>query len=290
MNITVTNTAEIACPDGETLSGRWYRALNGSPRAIVVVAPAAAVSAKFYHAFCEYLAGQNWQVLCFDFSAIGHSKRRDVKADHAVGFSTWIERDYPAVIRHAKQTHPNLPLLIVGHSAGGWMAGLHALNQDIDGILGVAALSGYWKWMARPNRYLHFLTWHMIVPISVWLKGYWPGVVGLKINLPRTLGLEFARWAKHPEFVFGETNLNAKQHARDYCGHLQLLQIRDDPWGTVGAVSNYAKYFTGAKTNQIMPIDPMDFGLKRLGHFGFFRKNAAPMLWAVAAKKLEDML
>lgn len=281
---------QIECEDKEMLHATWFSATEKSAIATIIVGSAAAVTQKYYFGFCEFLAAHGFDVVSFDFRAIGQSKRRAVTKDSAVGFSTWIDQDYPAVIAYVKARTPNQKLLIVGHSAGGWMPGVSRSADQIDGILGVGALSGYWRKMARPQRYLHVVAWYLIIPIAIKIFGYWPGWAGLKLDLPKQLGIEFARWAKHPDFVFSEPGLQATLRVKKFTGVMHLFQFSDDPWGTHAAVADMARHYSQARSALIETITPQQSIHVAIGHFGFFRNQHRATLWPLALKRLHTML
>jgi predicted alpha/beta hydrolase len=254
----------------------------------VVVGPATAVAQTHYFKFCAYLAEQGFDVLTFDYRGVAQSKLRPIRDYHDIGFSAWAEQDYPAVIEHMHATFPGQPLYIVGHSVGGWMPGATRASHRIDGLLGVAALSAYWPLMARPHRYGHWLTWNTVVPVTTALLGYWPGWAGLKTDLSKALGTEFAQWAQLPGFLFDAPQFDARGNAAKFSGHLRLLQIDDDAWGTPEAVSALQPHYPNAASNVMENLKPADFGLKRIGHLNFFRSQYRDTLWPHALRRLQE--
>ncbi len=290
MNTIEFFQSTLICSDGQTIVANWFKPKQKNPLATIVVAPGAAAEARFYRGFCEYLANQNYRVVSFDFRSVGESKIVSGHNINECGFSTWIEHDYPTVIKYAKQSAPNIPLFIVGHSAGGWMSGINSASAYVDGILGVAALSAYWRHMARPHRYAHWLAWHVLVPIATKVFGFWPGRIGFRANMAKKFGTEFSRWARHPDFVFSDKKLQVRENSLNFRGSMHLLQIADDPWGTPSAVAGYAKQFPNASIRTIESIHPTAFQLSSIGHFGFFRTQNRDVLWPIAAARLSAML
>ena len=279
---------QINVNGNDQLIAHIFPAAPGKKRArSVIVGPATAVAQTYYIKFCTYLAEQGFDVLSFDFRSVGQSLLRPIQEYRDVGFSDWAEHDYPAVIDFMHVQFPNQPLFIVGHSVGGWMPGATRVSHRIDGILGVAALSAYWALMARPYRYGHWLTWNTLVPVTTNLLGYWPGWAGLTHDLPAKLGQEFAQWAQLPGFIFDAPQLDARGNAARFTGHLHLLQIADDPWGTPEAVSALQPYYPNAKSNVMETLRPDDFGAKATGHLGFFRSVHRETLWPHALARLE---
>ncbi len=107
----------------------------------VIVGPATAVPQTFYYNFCRYLAGHGFDVLTFDFRSVGQSKLRPIRDYADIGFSSWAEQDYPAVIEWMHAHHEGQPLYIVGHSVGGWMPALTRASSRIDGWHARTAIS-----------------------------------------------------------------------------------------------------------------------------------------------------
>ena len=267
--------ASITCGDGTRITGQWHRART-TPKATVVVAPGAAAEARFYVPFCEHLAETGHDALVFDFRTVGESGT-DRRRRRECGFSTWIEQDYPAVIAHAHEHARHGPMIVIGHSAGGWMAGVQPAADRIDALIGVAALSGHWRHMARPHRYAHWLAWHALVPASCRLLGTWPGFIGFRRNMGPRFGLEFSRWARRRDFVFSEPAFDA--NAWRFRGHLHLFQISDDPWGTQAAVADFGARFPNASGCVVETIRNDAENPEPIGHFGVFRKSRAQTLW-----------
>ena len=271
----MTGTVSIRCADDVEIKGRWFRA-QGCAAATVVVAPGAAAEARFYVPFCEYLASTGVDAFVFDFRTIGESAVDSLER-RASCFTSWIEQDFPAVIAHAREHSRARPLVVIGHSAGGWMAGVQPATDRIDALIGVAALSGHWRHMARPHRYAHWLAWHVVVPIACRVFGTWPGLIGFRKAMAPRFGLEFSRWARNREFVFSESRFAGNPER--FCGELHLFQIADDPWGTEAAVAAFSRKFPNASRCAIetIPRDPVS--RTPIGHFGVFRKENAETLW-----------
>jgi predicted alpha/beta hydrolase len=279
---------EISVQENDLIAATIFPASNEKKlNRSVIVGPAAAVSQTYYQDFCEYLAEAGYDVMSFDFRGVGQSKTRNIREYRDIGFLAWAEHDYPAVVNAVLEKLPNQPLYIVGHSVGGWMPALTKISDRIDGLVTVAALSGYWRLIAAPQRYLHFLAWYFIAPLAIRIYGYWPGWAGMKADTSAALGLDFARWAKRPGFVFDEPRMKASEHASRFVGHLHLFQIADDSWGTPAAVKAVHDRYPNAKTRVCEVVEPKKLGIPFIGHFNFFRNTHRDTLWALALNRLQ---
>lgn len=278
---------KITVQENDSLAATFFAAnaetkLNRS----VIVGPAAAVSQTYYQGFCEYLADAGFDVMSFDFRGVGQSKTRHIREYRDIGFLAYAEYDYPEVVNTMLEKFPDQKLFIVGHSVGGWMPALTKISGKIDGLITVAALSGYWRLIAKPDRYLHWLAWYFIAPVAIKIYGYWPGWAGMKADTSAALGLDFAHWAKKPGFVFDEPRINATEHANRFLGHLHLFQIADDSWGTPDAVKAVHDRYPNSKSRTIEVVEPKKFGIPFIGHFNFFRSAHRDTLWALVLKRL----
>jgi acylglycerol lipase len=106
----------------------------------------------------QFLASHGWAVYAVDLrghgqSSDGHQRGR-VHVDH---FSDYAS-DVSAIISHAKQRHPDVPLVILGHSMGGLISLSYALNHpdELDGAVISSPLLGAHP-DARPPAILNLL-------------------------------------------------------------------------------------------------------------------------------------
>jgi predicted alpha/beta hydrolase len=256
----------------------------------VIVGSAAGAPQTYYQSFCEYLSAQGFDVWSFDFRGIGQSQTRPLKSYRDIGFFAWANHDYPAVIEHVKSQSPNQPLCIIGHSVGGWMPAFTRASHHLHGILGVAAMSGHWRLMAAPERYLHLLAWYALVPLSTRLFGYWPKAVGLGRDVSAGLARDFAYCAKRKNFIFDAPQIGAADNVRAFKGVAHLLQMSDDPWGTPAAVGALAQQFTMAKSVKVERIDGHALGVGPIGHLNFFRREHRETLWPHALQRLNELI
>jgi predicted alpha/beta hydrolase len=61
------------------------------------------------------------------------------------------------------------------------------------------------------------------------------------------------------------------------------MQFTDDSWGTPAAVGHMAEHFTASTDRSIWLVKPAEAGVKKIGHFGFFRPDVRDTLWKPAA-------
>ena len=257
----------------------------GTP--LTVIAPAAAVPARYYARFASYLAWRGGgPVVTFDYRGIGASAPKTLRGFPA-RMRDWCCLDAAGAIGWARQTHPERPLHWLGHSLGGFAPGLAHNNGAIARQLNIATLSGYWGRMRSPERYrVRFLMGSAAPPV-VRLLGFFPGVLMGGENMPAPAFLEWTRWCMMPDFIFGDPTLSEVRHFATLKAPVRFAQIADDVWGTPAAVGHMASHFSANSERSIWRVSLAEAKAKRIGHLGFFRSAFRATLWPAAAAWLE---
>jgi predicted alpha/beta hydrolase len=278
---------EIRTEDGRTLAGHWVRVSGGSgARGTVVIHSATGVPRGYYRSFAQHLAARGFDVLLWDARGIGDSATMHSRDDPAT-MRDWGQRDQPAVLRHARDAHPDRPLVIIGHSSGGHLSGLTPLTATADALILIA--SGTCDWRDYPIAQWPRLwtAWWLLAPALLTLWGYLPAWAGVGHALPRGVANDWRRWSLTRGYLFGDATLDTQGYAA-YRGPLLALSMSDDrgfaPDGTVQAL---LRHFSRAEVEH-REIAAALGARGRIGHFGFFRsENAA--LWTQVSQWLDRL-
>jgi alpha-beta hydrolase superfamily lysophospholipase len=145
------------------LATRVY-APSSPARASVVIGGAMGVRQDYYAPFAQWLSLQGFCVTTFDYRGSGESlpntasgSLRGFKAD----LLDWAA-DYEAVVDAAKAALPDAPLYLLGHSLGAQLPGFLNNQDKIDGLVSIAAGSGYWRDNAPQLRRLILYFWYVL--------------------------------------------------------------------------------------------------------------------------------
>jgi predicted alpha/beta hydrolase len=280
-------TFHLQGPGPTPLALRVYPPI-GVPRASVVIGGAMGVRQSFYEAFATWLAGQGFCVTTFDYRGQGDSLQGTMRAVQA-DLHDWA-RDYEAVIAHAKALHPGLPLFLLGHSLGAQLPGLLQDPQKVDGLLSIAAGSGYWRDNAPKLRRIVLAFWHVFVPLLTPLCGYFPGRrLGMVGDLPAGVIWQWRRWCLDPRYSVG---VEGPEAARSYAAvkfPVLALSMTDDELMSWRGTLNLVDFYTNAACT-IERVQPKDVQAKRIGHFGLFRPQFETTLWPRVAQALGHWL
>lgn len=260
----------------------------GTPRASVVIGGAMGVRQSFYAPFAQWLSQQGLRVWTFDYRGSGDSRGdvplREVDAD----LFAWA-RDYEAVIDAAKAAAPDAPLYLLGHSLGAQLPGFLQRPEQVDGLVSIAAGSGYWRENAPRLKRSILYFWFVLVPLVTRLFGYFPGRKLRKVgDLPRGVILQWRRWCLNPRYSVGaEGELAARSYSRVRFPVL-ALSMTDDELMTLAGTNSLVSFYTGAPS-AIERIAPADVQARRIGHFGFFREQFSQSLWPSTVDKLNRL-
>ncbi len=252
----------LQAADGYPLAASFFRPAAGREKAIVIVNGATGVRRRFYDRFALYLADRGFLTVTYDYRGIGDSRLNTLNLP--LTMEAWGSRDFDGVLRFVHGLRSDLPIFVVGHSVGGQIVGLAEHNWIVDGAVAVGAQSGYWRhWPVRAQRRMAF-NWHVMIPALVTLFGELPGWAGTGQPLPAGVARQWARWCRHPDFLFGEDPARRRGFEQISIPML-VLGMDADPYAPPAAVDAFARFYPRATVDRRHLNDP------RLGHFDFFR-------------------
>jgi predicted alpha/beta hydrolase len=271
--------ATIPATDGFPLAVTRFGDDRMAAERVVLVAPATGVTRRLYRPFAEFLAGERFGVITWDWRGTGGSRPPSLRGFDAT-MRQWGEHDLAGMIDWATDRYPNARLAVVGHSFGGQSVGLAKNRERVGRLVTVGAQSGYLGHWPRPRRYAYAALWYVAMPLATRLAGYFPGrLLRLGEDLPRGVALQWARWCRTPSYL-GEWSGH-----RAFRAPILSIGFMDDPFAPPEAVQAlHARY--GSKKQQHWLIAPEELGAGEIGHFGFFRPGVTPTLWRDVAEWL----
>ena len=270
--------------DGHELAGYRFDP-DGAARAVVVIAPAMAISQTFYSIFARWLAGQGYAVRTFDYRGTGESLRGPRRGAPG-NLDEWRAKDYDAMLQQGHRENPNLPLFAIGHSFGGQCAPLLPSRELLSGLVNIAVGSGAMRHNTPAIRKTAPLLWYFLVPVLCPLFGYFPGTaLGIVGDVPTGAMRQWRRWCLSPDYLLGAEPTARPAYASARFPVLALSFADDELLEEAGSLLLHAAY----RENELdyFLIGPADHGLSRIGHSGFFRPSTGAALWPLVAEWLE---
>lgn len=278
----------IACADGVVLRGHFWRAAKRPAAGAVIVNPATGVLARYYHRYAAFLAANGFDVWTYDYRGIGLSRPASLRGC-GYRWRDWGEKDFDAVLRTVRTRARKAPLLVVGHSIGGFLPGLAETAPAVDRMLAVGAQYAYWPDYAANRRTRLFLKWHVAMPLITALCGYFPGRrLGWLEDLPAGVANEWSfRTARVESSRSTAERLEILRRFDAVTAPILAVTVSDDDFATPRAVRRALGYYRNATTSEVMLVPP-DFGMDEIGHFGLFHDRHASGFWLDTLSWLRD--
>ena len=216
--------------DGAALAARLFRPQQ-QMRGAVLIGGAMGVRQDYYAPFAQWLAAQGYAVMTFDYRGMGDSRRPE-HSKSLRGFDAdlfdWA-RDCDCAIDALRARAPNVPLYLIGHSLGAQLPGLLRNRAHVEGLLSIAAGSGYWRDNAPQLKRIVLYFWHVLVPAATVLCGYFPGKrIGKVGDLPRGVILQWRRWCLDPRYHVGAEGAAVREQFEQVRFPVVALSITDD--------------------------------------------------------------
>ncbi|MBD2364921.1 alpha/beta fold hydrolase [Anabaena minutissima FACHB-250] len=276
----------IITADNRKLSAKWWPGTKSSEYSVVFLSGLGAPQ-KYLRWFASYLNAQGWGVLTFDYRGIGASQ--DAQLDSMVTFDDWVNLDIPAAIAEVKRRTRAKFLGVIAHSIGGQLLGQSPACQFVDGALFIAsqrAIPRLFKWKAR----LRFYYSHTLFPILIRIFGYVPiSKFTVSQKCPGKVLLQVIKWGKKGVMT-NARGVNVEPRFADYERPLIMITISDDDYyASPASVKALAKLYVRANIRHEI-ITPHEYGLKSMGHFGFFHPRSPKKLWFQVEEWLKQLV
>lgn len=272
------------CADGVELAGHLWS--GEGHHGIVIINPATGVLARFYHRFASYLAGRGFEAVTYDYRGIGESRPRRLRGC-GYRWSDWGTQDFAAVLNAAERMAAGRPIMVVGHSIGGFLSGLAPGLDRCSAMLTVGAQYAYWRDYAPSERLRLLFRWHVVMPLFAAVLGYFPGRrLGWLEDLPAGVAFEWAfRRARVEHSSPPEQRPEIIERLAAFRGPLLAVTATDDPYGPPAAISRALAYYVGARKS-FVEIAPSDLGVTKIGHFDLFHARHRDSFWKAVAEWL----
>lgn len=280
-----TEVVQIPARDGLPLAATVYQGLQDNG-VVVQINPATAVPRRYYDTFARFLAGRGFTVVTYDYRTMGDSVV-DASLRNQARFQDWGELDTPAVMDWVTARFPAHRLAVVGHSAGGQMLGLAENASRIQSVLLIGSQHGWWRhWPLRQALPLAAM-WYVALPVSVAVLGYFPGRAVGSQDVPGGIAKQWARWCRNPNYVSDDNGAPLRPYNDRVRARIRLYSFSDDAIAPEAAARALLDYYPNA-TREHLHRTPAELGMKRIGHFGWFRASTPEAVWVEAADWLEQ--
>lgn len=270
--------------DGYELGGVHFESTGDSePSTAVVLAGGGGIPARSYRHFAGFLASSGIPVLTFDYRGIGLSRPRSLRGFQAAA-EDWSEWDCGGAIAFMRTRYPRAELAGVAHSISSLILGGAPNVGEFSRLVFIAAHTGYYGDYAKRFRLPMAFLWHVVMPALTHLFGYFPGrMLRLGEDIPAGMALQWA--ARRTPELLPEATDPAASRARAMLirfGEIKVpvfaLSFADDAFATEAGTRRLLAAYPGLAARYEC-VRPESVGLAKIGHFGFFRREAEATLW-----------
>ncbi|WP_374301169.1 alpha/beta fold hydrolase [Ferrovibrio sp.] len=273
-------SVSIPVPDGQILAGTLIEPARPNGVSVQINA-ATGVARRYYESFAAFLAGRGFTVLAFDYRGIGGSPQSP--GAPLPRMLDWGRRDIPAAADFLSRHAPGHRRAMVCHSFGGQMLGLMPQAGEIDAVLAIASQHGYWRNWSRRHQIRLLLSWYVAFPAVVGLidriPGWWLGGQ----PLPGAIARDWRRWCCSPHYLVDDDGAPLRPHNHAVRARMRMISFADDhDFGPKKGVDRLMGYYPNASIERLH-VAPRDWGLQRIGHFGFFKRDMPQQCWAAQA-------
>jgi len=268
---------EVITVDGHRIIGRFFLP-QGEAKGTVLIAPAMGTPQEYYAPFATWLATQGFVAATFDYRGTGLSRLQELRGFKADIFD-WAQLDCGAMVEATSMRAPGKPFYWIGHSLGGQILPFVPNRDRISKMVTIATGSGYWRENSPPLKRRAWWLWYVVAPLAVPLFGYFPGKRLRKVgDLPRGVMQQWRRWCLNPEYAVGVEGEGVRAQYAAVRTPIVSLSFSDDEFMSARNTESIHGFFVNAPRT-MKRITPKDIGVRRIGHFGFFRPEHESSLW-----------
>lgn len=258
---------------GVTLAATVF-APDGPATVAVVVSSGTGFRRRTYRHLAAWLCERGALVVTYDFRGIGDSAT-DALLQEA-DLPDW-GRDLDAVLAWVAEAHPDLPVVHLGHSAGGHIVGFSRRARRVRRHLFVAVGAGtLWQHFVRRWPLELWFWWGL----GAWNLARWgslrPGGGWTGTALPGPVFRTWRRWSHRSRYHADEVARFDAEHVLPAMPPITSWVFTDDGIATPRSARTVLDAFPGA-TSRLEVVAPHEVGLRSIGHGGAFRDAEA--LW-----------
>ena len=279
-------TQPFTASDGYPLIGTLYTPEHGI-KANIVLASATGVPQAFYRRFAEYATQFGYQVLTFDYRGVAQSAPKRLKG-FKMSYLDWGTLDLAVAIDFLAQDP--IPLFMVGHSYGGQALGLAPNHAKVTAMYCFGTGAGWHGYMPFKEKMKVQVIWNIIFPPMVAVTGYLPwSKLNMGADLPIGVYQQWRKWCKNPTYFFADP----EQHAliaqyEQVKTPIYAVSALDDDWALPNSRHAFMQHYRQAPM-QFINISASDYGLKEIGHIGYFRKGSEK-IWDEILHSFHDFI
>lgn len=286
-----TEKFQVICDDGVILKGILFFPEN--PKGVIQFNCGTATKKEFYMAFLQFLAQRNYICCLWDYRGSGESAPMKLK-NCEFTYSDYGLKDMPTIKKYLNKRFPELPFLFLNHSTGGQQIGFINNLENVKGCINFAVSTGYIPNMPLQYRLKTMYFFFIFTPLSILFTGY---LKAKKFNfmedLPKNVIIEWKAWCMKKDYFFDEKFYGKTipiGNFKNFNFPIHTFWTIDDTISNEKNTNNFWKHIKSDKPITFTKIVPSDLGVKKVGHFGLFKKSMKDKLWLNVLEKIDEFM
>lgn len=226
-------------------------------------------------------------MLTFDYRGVALSAPKQLKG-FKMSYLDWGTLDLAAAIDFLAQDP--IPLFMVGHSYGGQALGLAPNHAKVTAMYCFGTGAGWHGYMPFKEKMKVQVIWNIIFPPMVAVTGYLPwSKLNMGADLPIGVYQQWRKWCKNPTYFFADPEQHAliAQYAQVKTP-IYAVSALDDDWALPNSRHAFMQHYSNAPM-QFINISASDYGLREIGHMGYFRKGSEK-IWDEILHSFHDFI
>lgn len=287
----VIENFETTCTDKVILKGRLL--LAESPKAVVQFNCGTAVNREIYSQFLFFLVENGYSCCLWDYRGNGESLNEPLK-DCVYRYADYGTKEMTAIKAFLNNRFPDKKIIIIGHSAGGQQIGFMKELDNVAGIINFAVSSGYYPYMPLPYRIKAYFFFYIFSPLSNLLNGYVKAKpFGLMENLPNGVVNEWRQWLESKDLFFHKRiyGITVPEGCfKNFKIPIHNYRTVDDSISNKKNIEAFWKHIKSESSITFTRLEPKEFNMKKIDHFGFFKRKMKEGLWTDVVSKMDGII
>ncbi len=274
------DTIPMTSQSGSTID-LTVRTPDADIKGVVQINTGTCIPQRVYWKFAEYLCKNGYVAITYDYTDAQNFKSN-------VRHETWL-LDIESVCLFILQKYTSEKKYIVGHSSGGQFLGFAKSAKQFDKLFLVACANGYVGNLSFTRKIGMLFFWKVIVALTVRIYGYMNNeIFGVKGGFPKHIIQELGYWCSQPDFFVSYFhNKNIPFYFHTIKNKVKAYHLADDGIANRKSCDYILDLYTHADKS-IETLQATDYGIKKLGHRGFFFPKAENKLWPKFLAELEQ--
>jgi predicted alpha/beta hydrolase len=237
---------------------------NPAANRVLVVAPGIGVHRQFYARLSDYFFHHGYSVILFDYAIVTNGKDR---------LADWGRKDITQVIEYAHQNFIGQDMFFLGHSMAGQLLPLASNHARLNAVFLIASqnvASRNWSGLSRLKLYV---SWRIVIPIYLKIKGYLPGYTYGGYNLSAGIASDWREWGLSHEGILSSVE-EAKKRYKNFHVPVRFISFANDYFAPPKSVEMMVESY-GSTIKVHERFSAQELKIDGNIHFNFFRKDSS---------------